>query len=67
MKNYNLKIDKLPIGNYIVMLLMSVVFAVQFLGDPHQIYLTGLILKNASFKALLGHFWLHPVDFGKFL
>ena len=63
MQNYNAKtrsgIDKLPIGNYMVMLLMSVVFAVQFLGDPHQIYLTGLILKNASLKAFLGHFWLH--------
>jgi membrane associated rhomboid family serine protease len=41
------------------MLLMSVVFAIQFLGDPHKIYLTGLILENTSFKALLGHFWLH--------
>jgi len=63
MRGYNAKTcsgtDKLPIGNYIVMVLMTVVFAVQFLGDQHQIYLTGLILKNASFNAFLGYSWLH--------
>ena len=51
--------NKIPMGNYIVMLLMSVVFAIQFLGDPRQIYLSGLILKNASINAFLVHFWLH--------
>ena len=51
--------DKIPSGNYITMLLMSVVFALQFLGDPHQIYLSGFILKKVSINALLVHFWLH--------
>jgi membrane associated rhomboid family serine protease len=51
--------NRIPTGNYIVMLLMSVVFAIQFLGDSHQIYLSPLILENVSFKALLGYFWLH--------
>jgi membrane associated rhomboid family serine protease len=41
------------------MLLMSVTFAIQFLGDSQKIYLTGLILERTSFTALLGHFWLH--------
>jgi len=55
----NSESNKIPIGNYIIMLLMSVVFAIQFLGDPQKVYLTGLILENTSFTALLGHFWLH--------
>ncbi len=63
MQNYRTKthsgIDKVPVGNYIVMLLMSVIFAAQFLGDPNQLYLTGLILKKASLNAFLGYFWLH--------
>jgi membrane associated rhomboid family serine protease len=42
------------------MLLMTVVFAVQFLGDPHQSYLTGLILKNPpSYNGFFGYLWLH--------
>lgn len=52
-------IDVVPFGNYIVMLLMTVVFAAQFLGDPNRIYLNGLILKKASFNAFLGYSWLH--------
>lgn len=55
----NSESDRIPTGNYIIILLMSVVFAIQFLGDPNKIYLTGLILEKASLKALLGHFWLH--------
>ena len=51
--------DKIPVGNYILMLLMSVVFAFQFLGDPHQNYLSGCILKKISVNASLMYFWLH--------
>lgn len=52
--------DNLPIGNYLVMLLMTVIFAVQFLGDPNQNYLTGLILKNPpSYNGFFGYLWLH--------
>jgi membrane associated rhomboid family serine protease len=59
MKN-RLYTDNIPIGNYLVMLLMTVVFAIQFLGDPHQNYLTGLILKNPpSYSGFLGYLWLH--------
>ena len=48
-----------PIGNYIVLLLMSVIFAFQFHGDPSQTYLGGLILKNPTFNGFFGYFWLH--------
>jgi membrane associated rhomboid family serine protease len=59
MKN-KLYTDNIPIGNYLVMLLITVVFAAQFLGDPHQNYLTGLILKKTpSYNGFLGYFWLH--------
>lgn len=59
MKN-RLYTDNIPIGNYLVMLLMTVIFAVQFLGDPHQNYLTGLILKNPpSYNGFFGYLWLH--------
>lgn len=52
--------EKLPVGNYMVMLLMATVFAIQFLGDPNQKYLTGLILtNNATFSGFWGYFWLH--------
>ena len=53
------KTDKIPAGNYVVILLMSIIFAVQFLGDPHQEYLGGLILKNATLNGFLGYSWLH--------
>lgn len=48
-----------PAGNYIVMLLATVTFAIQMAGDPHQQYLNGLILDHLSFAALFGHIWLH--------
>ena len=52
-------VDKLPIGNLVIMLLMSIIFALQFLCDPNQIYLADMVLKSASFKAFLMYFWLH--------
>jgi len=48
-----------PAGNYIVMLLATVAFAIQMAGDPKQQYLNGLILERFSFLALFGHIWLH--------
>lgn len=48
-----------PVGNYIIMLMMSIIFAAQFLCDSNQIHLTGLILKRASLSSFLGYFWLH--------
>ncbi len=63
MENYDPKprssTYKPPFGNYIVMLLISIIFAIQFLGDPQKLYLSALILKNASFNSILGYFWLH--------
>ena len=53
------KTAKMPTGNYTVMLLMSIIFAAQFLGDPHQDYLGGLILKSATFTGFIGYSWLH--------
>jgi membrane associated rhomboid family serine protease len=48
-----------PAGNYIVMLLATVTFAIQMAGDPKQQCLNGLILDHLLFWALLGHMWLH--------
>jgi membrane associated rhomboid family serine protease len=48
-----------PVGNYIVMLLATVTFAIQMTGDPRQEYLNGLILDHLSFSSVLGYMWLH--------
>jgi membrane associated rhomboid family serine protease len=48
-----------PFGNYIVMVLALVTFAVQFNYDGNQHYLTSLILEHWSVAALFGHMWLH--------
>jgi membrane associated rhomboid family serine protease len=48
-----------PAGNYIVMMLATVTFAIQMAGDPKQQYLNGLILDHLSFSSVLGHMWLH--------
>ena len=57
--NSQIKSPKLPVGNYIVMILTCVVFIVQFTLDYRQQYLTGLILEKVTFSAILGHMWLH--------
>ena len=51
--------DEFPAGNYLVMLLMVIVFAAQFLGDPNSLYLKGLVLKGYSYNGFLGYLWLH--------
>ena len=51
--------QKLPVGNYIVMMLATITFAIQMLGDPRQQCLNGLILERLSFSSVLGHMWLH--------
>jgi len=51
--------NNVPAGNYIVMVLATVTFAIQFTYDYNQQYLTGLILEKWSFSAMLGHMWLH--------
>ena len=50
---------RVPIGNYIVLVLMSVIFLIQFHGDPQQVYLNGLILQAPTFSGFFGYFWLH--------
>jgi membrane associated rhomboid family serine protease len=58
-KNIPMALSDFPVGNYIIMLLMVIIFAMQFLGDPQQNYLGGLILKKNSFQEMSGYFWLH--------
>jgi membrane associated rhomboid family serine protease len=48
-----------PYGNYIVILMMVTIFAIQFLGDPNKLYLNALILKKPTLNALIGYSWLH--------
>lgn len=50
---------ELPAGNYIVMMLVTVTFAIQMLGDPKQQYLNGFILKHLTFTSIFGYMWLH--------
>ncbi len=46
-------------GNYIVMMLATVTFAIQMIGDPKQQYLNGFILKNLTLSSMFGYMWLH--------
>lgn len=48
-----------PMGNYVVMLLMAVTFALQFLCDGGRQYLNSLVLDCWSFKAIFSYMWLH--------
>jgi len=48
-----------PVGNYLVMLLMTVTFAMQFVYDGGQRYLNSLILDRWSLTAIFSHMWLH--------
>lgn len=50
---------KWPSGNYIVIMLATVTFAIQMLGDPRQQYLNGFILRNLTFTSMFGYMWLH--------
>lgn len=49
----------MPIGNYLMMLLMTVTLALQFLYDGGQQYLNSLVLDSWSFKAIFSYMWLH--------
>ena len=51
--------QELPAGNYIVMMLATVTFAIQMIGDPKQQYLNGYILKQLTFSSMFGYMWLH--------
>jgi membrane associated rhomboid family serine protease len=51
--------QEMPAGNYIVMMLATVTFAIQILGDPKQQYLNGFILKQLTFSSIFGYMWLH--------
>ena len=51
--------QELPAGNYIVMMLATVTFAIQMIGDPKQQYLNGFILKQFTFSSMFGYMWLH--------
>lgn len=48
-----------PFGNYLVIVMMSTVFALQFLGDPNKLYLNNLILNKFTYTSAVGYFWLH--------
>lgn len=54
-----LHVPNMPFGNYIVMALTVVSFFIQFTYDADQEYLSGLVLEGWSFRAILGHMWLH--------
>jgi len=49
----------IPVGNYIVMVLASLTFMIQFLYDSNHEYLNGLVLEHWSLTAIFGHMWLH--------
>ena len=49
----------IPLGNYVIMLLVTITFMLQFLYDSNQQYLTGLILQDWSITGIVGHLWLH--------
>lgn len=51
--------QEIPAGNYIVMMLATVTFAIQILGDPQQKYLNGFILENLTLSSMFGYMWLH--------
>ena len=57
--NDDISVGRMPIGNYIVIVLAVITFAVQFTYDYKQQYLSGLILKSWSASALASHMWLH--------
>jgi membrane associated rhomboid family serine protease len=48
-----------PLGNYIVMMLLTVTFAMQISFDSGQQYLSGLILNRWSLAGITGYIWLH--------
>jgi len=54
-----ISLPDVPIGNYLVILLMAVTFALQFVYDGGQQYLNGLVLDRWSFKAIFCYMWLH--------
>lgn len=55
----SISLPGLPIGNYLVMVLVALVFAIQFTYDSGQQYLNGMILECWSIEAIFGHMWLH--------
>ena len=55
----NVCTHQFPGGNYIVMMLATVTFAIQMLGDPKQQYLNGFILEHLTFTSMFGYMWLH--------
>lgn len=55
----NVHAQEFPGGNYIVMMLVTVTFAIQMLGDPKQQYLDGFVLKHLTFSSIFGYMWLH--------
>jgi len=48
-----------PLGNYIVMILASLTFMIQFLFDSQQQYLGHLVLQDWSAREMFGYMWLH--------
>ena len=50
---------EIPAGNYIVMMLATVTFAIQIVGDPRQQYLNGFILEDLTLSSMFGYMWLH--------
>ena len=50
---------EMPAGNYIVIMLATVTFAIKMIGDPKQQYLNGFILERLTFSSMFGYMWLH--------
>lgn len=51
--------QELPAGNYIIMVLATITFAIQILGDPKQQYLNSFVLRHLTFASIFGYMWLH--------
>ena len=46
---------EMPAGNYIIIMLATVTFAIQMIGDPKQQYLNGFILERLTFSSMFGY------------
>lgn len=55
----SISVPDVPIGNYLIMMLLTATFAMQISFDTSQEYLSGLILNRWSVTGITGHMWLH--------
>jgi membrane associated rhomboid family serine protease len=52
-------LTRAPVGNCVIMLAVTCVFAVQMRLDPGAQHLDGLVLEKCSLSGLFGYMWLH--------